>query len=156
MMNWANEVINEVGEMVIESGRCPPCLCFSGMMYPGDTIPHQVILKPIRERWRHGDWIKIYEDGSLEIHGRSDATLNRKGVRIGTSEIYAILDGIDRNKGQPYPEFGDWRRRCHAVICGLCMDEEDLTDGQSSRDQKNLTLSQGSPRHVPDRIRASP
>jgi acetoacetyl-CoA synthetase len=43
-------------------------------------------------KWRHGDWIKIFEDGSLVIHGRSDATLNRKGIRIGTAEIYAVLD----------------------------------------------------------------
>ena len=43
-------------------------------------------------KWRHGDWIKLFEDGSLVIKGRSDATLNRKGIRIGTAEIYAVLD----------------------------------------------------------------
>ncbi len=45
-------------------------------------------------KWRHGDWIKIFNSGSLIIQGRSDATLNRKGIRIGTAEIYAVLDGI--------------------------------------------------------------
>lgn len=44
--------------------------------------------------WRHGDWIEITERDGLVIYGRSDATLNRQGVRIGTAEIYSVLDGI--------------------------------------------------------------
>ena len=45
--------------------------------------------------WRHGDWIKITKNQGLVIYGRSDATLNRGGVRIGTSEIYRAVDKID-------------------------------------------------------------
>ena len=45
--------------------------------------------------WRHGDWITIDEDGSCVITGRSDATLNRGGVRIGTSEIYRVVEAVD-------------------------------------------------------------
>lgn len=44
--------------------------------------------------WRHGDWVKITPRGSLIIYGRSDATLNRQGIRIGTAEIYRSLDQI--------------------------------------------------------------
>lgn len=44
--------------------------------------------------WRHGDWIEIKDDGSCIIYGRSDATIKRKGVRIGTSEIYRIVEAI--------------------------------------------------------------
>jgi len=44
--------------------------------------------------WRHGDWITITERGSCIISGRSDATLNRGGVRIGTAEFYAVVEGI--------------------------------------------------------------
>lgn len=44
--------------------------------------------------WSHGDWIKIGKNGGVTIFGRSDATLNRGGVRIGTAEIYQVLDGI--------------------------------------------------------------
>ena len=43
--------------------------------------------------WRHGDWIEITERGTAIIHGRSDSTINRSGIRMGTSEIYrAVLD----------------------------------------------------------------
>ncbi len=45
--------------------------------------------------WRHGDWITIAEDGSCVISGRSDATLNRGGVRLGSAEFYAVVDSFD-------------------------------------------------------------
>ncbi len=45
--------------------------------------------------WRHGDWTKITERNSIIIYGRSDATLNRGGIRIGTSEIYRAVEGLD-------------------------------------------------------------
>ena len=45
--------------------------------------------------WRHGDWISIAEDGSSVIYGRSDATINRKGLRLGSAEIYQAVEGLD-------------------------------------------------------------
>jgi acetoacetyl-CoA synthetase len=42
--------------------------------------------------WRHGDWIRFYADGASVIYGRSDATINRHGIRMGTAEIYAALE----------------------------------------------------------------
>src|SRR5262249_24836003 len=45
--------------------------------------------------WRHGDWITISERGTCVITGRSDATLNRGGVRLGTSEFYSVVEGLD-------------------------------------------------------------
>ena len=45
--------------------------------------------------WRHGDWIKITERGSAVIYGRSDSTINRGGVRMGTSELYSAIEGVD-------------------------------------------------------------
>ena len=44
--------------------------------------------------WRHGDWIKITERGTAVIYGRSDSTINRGGVRMGTSEIYSAVEGV--------------------------------------------------------------
>jgi len=44
--------------------------------------------------WRHGDWIRIGEDGACVIYGRSDATINRQGLRMGTSEIYSAVEGL--------------------------------------------------------------
>ena len=45
--------------------------------------------------WRHGDWITIFEDGASVIYGRSDATINRKGLRMGSSEIYRAVEALD-------------------------------------------------------------
>jgi acetoacetyl-CoA synthetase len=44
--------------------------------------------------WRHGDWLRIGEDGGCVIYGRSDATINRQGLRMGTSEIYSAVEGL--------------------------------------------------------------
>src|SRR5258708_40089132 len=44
--------------------------------------------------WRHGDWIQITARGSAVIYGRSDSTLNRMGIRMGTSEIYRVVEGF--------------------------------------------------------------
>src|SRR3978361_250758 len=45
--------------------------------------------------WRHGDWIRITPRGSAVIYGRSDSTLNRGGVRMGTSEFYRVVEALD-------------------------------------------------------------
>ncbi len=44
--------------------------------------------------WRHGDWITLTSRGGVVIYGRSDSTLNRQGVRMGTSEIYHVVEGV--------------------------------------------------------------
>jgi acetoacetyl-CoA synthetase len=102
--------------------------------------------------WRHGDWITITERGTCVISGRSDATLNRGGVRIGTSEFYAVVEGL--------PEVAD------SVVIHLEETDElllfvalregvDLSDELRSRIVAELRSSL-SPRHVPDRIVAVP
>jgi acetoacetyl-CoA synthetase len=44
--------------------------------------------------WRHGDWVTMHSDGSVSIHGRSDSTLNRQGVRLGSSDFYDVLETL--------------------------------------------------------------
>jgi len=145
------DIKNEVGEMVIESPMPSMPVFFwndeSGARYKASYF------EAYPGRWRHGDWIKIYEDGSLEIHGRSDATLNRKGVRIGTSEIYAILDGISGIKDSLILnlEMGDDDKMPLFVV----MQDEPLTEDKITEIKRALR-SQGSPRHVPDVIREVP
>ena len=47
--------------------------------------------------WRHGDWIKVTARGSCIIYGRSDSTLNRGGIRMGTTDFYAVVEGFDHS-----------------------------------------------------------
>ena len=51
--------------------------------------------------WRHGDWIMMLPDGGCVIYGRSDATLNRGGVRMGTSEFYRVVEATAGDRRQP-------------------------------------------------------
>ena len=107
--------------------------------------------------WRHGDWITLHEDGSCVISGRSDSTLNRGGVRLGTSEFYAIVEEL--------PE----------VLDSLVIHLEDRNDEGTddlflfvvlipegeldSELRARITIAlrtQLSPRHVPDFVEAVP
>ena len=101
--------------------------------------------------WRHGDYIRITERNGVIIYGRSDATLNRDGVRIGTSEIYSAVESL--------PEIAD------SLVVGVeqpggqyfmplfvvLRDGEELTDALIAR-IKHVVRSQFSPRHVPDAV----
>lgn len=101
--------------------------------------------------WRHGDWLQITERDSLVILGRSDATLNRQGVRIGTAEIYRALDKIPELRDTliinlELPDGGDWMPLFVALQAGETLGEE-----LKSKIKKAL-LTAYSPRHVPDEI----
>jgi acetoacetyl-CoA synthetase len=103
--------------------------------------------------WRHGDWIEISSRNSVIIFGRSDATLNRDGVRIGTSEIYSALDNI--------PELADSLVVCIEKKGGkyfmplfVVMKEGYLLNDEIKKKIKSQLRSEYSPRHVPDEIYA--
>lgn len=101
--------------------------------------------------WRHGDWIKITDRESVVILGRSDATLNRQGVRIGTAEIYRALDQIPEIKDSliinlEKPDGTDWMPLFVLLNTGAKLD--DTLAGKI----KNALRTTYSPRHVPDTI----
>ena len=62
---------------------------------PGRRALPRGLLRRVPGVWRHGDWIRFTERGSCVVTGRSDATLNRGGVRLGTSELYAVVEELD-------------------------------------------------------------
>ena len=102
--------------------------------------------------WRHGDWITFTERGSCVISGRSDATLNRGGVRIGTAEFYAVVESL--------PEVADslvvhLEASDHLVLFLALRDGAVLTDELRARITRELRASL-SPRHVPDEMVAVP
>ena len=87
-----NAITNCLGEMVIEKPM--PSMPIYFWNDANNARYKSSYFEKFEDKWCHGDWIKIYDNGSLMIQGRSDATLNRKGIRIGTAEIYAVLDKI--------------------------------------------------------------
>ena len=97
--------------------------------------------------WHHGDFIEVNEHGGVTIFGRSDATLNPGGVRIGTAEIYRVVEGFDVVAdslviGQPID--GDER-----VILFIKMNEDESLSNELIAEVKTAIRNNCSPRHVP-------
>jgi acetoacetyl-CoA synthetase len=101
--------------------------------------------------WRHGDWIEITSRGTAVIYGRSDSTINRQGVRMGTSEIYravqAVPDVLDALVVDvPRPGTEGWMPLFVVLREGIALDEE-LVGAIKQRIRE-----QCSPRHVPNEV----
>jgi acetoacetyl-CoA synthetase len=102
--------------------------------------------------WRHGDWITITERGSCVITGRSDATLNRGGVRLGTAEFYAVVEGLPEVVDSLVVHLeGDDGGAGDLLLFVVLADGQDLDDALRGRIAGQLREAL-SPRHVPDEI----
>jgi len=102
--------------------------------------------------WRHGDWITIGQDGSCVITGRSDATLNRGGVRLGTAEFYSVVEALPQVVDSVVVHLEDTGDGGGELLLFVVLaDGVSLDDGLRAviRDQLRTALS---PRHVPDEI----
>lgn len=105
--------------------------------------------------WRHGDWMEITSHGGVIIYGRSDATLNRGGVRIGTSEIYRAVDKVKEVKDSLIVCLEKKGGEFWMPLFVVMQEGETLTD--EIKKKINTTLRNDySPRHVPDEIIAVP
>ena len=99
--------------------------------------------------WRHGDWIEITSRGTAVIYGRSDSTINRGGVRMGTSEIYRAVLALDEIVDAlvvDVREGGDWMALFVVLREGAALDDE-LRGAIARRVREDC-----SPRHVPDDV----
>jgi acetoacetyl-CoA synthetase len=144
-----NSVREQLGEMVIREPMPSMPIYFWGD--ENNSRYHSSYFEHYEGIWRHGDWIEITSRGSVIIFGRSDATLNRDGVRIGTSEIYSAVESI--------PEVAD------SII--VCIEKEGgqyfmplfvvLKEGNILTEDMKMKIKTRlrnlySPRHVPDEI----
>ena len=104
--------------------------------------------------WRHGDWIKITPTGEAVILGRSDSTLKRQGIRIGTSEIYSVLEDLSEISDcliVGYELSGEYRMPLFIVLEPGHELDSALNEKIRQKIRKRLT-----PRHLPDTIIAVP
>jgi acetoacetyl-CoA synthetase len=105
--------------------------------------------------WRHGDWVTMHSDGSITMHGRSDSTLNRHGVRLGSSDFYDVLDTLPEVAetlviGVEEPDDGYWLGLFVVPAAGHAVDD-------ALRQKIVTTLrTRLTPRHVPDEIIEAP
>ncbi|MEO8266627.1 MAG: acetoacetate--CoA ligase [Ilumatobacteraceae bacterium] len=106
--------------------------------------------------WRHGDWITLDDHGSCVITGRSDATLNRGGVRIGTSEIYRVVESIDGVSDSLIVHLEDSEGGgAGALVLFVAVADGVHVDSVTALIKQALRADL-SPRHVPDEIHALP
>ena len=148
-----NPLEDEVGEMVVVQPM--PSMPTGFWNDPDGSRYRESYFDMYPGVWRHGDWVRITPRGTLVIYGRSDATLNRQGVRIGTAEIYRTLDRIPDISDSlvvnlELPQ-GRFFMPLFIVLCpGVSLDE---------RLRQTIVCAlrtEHSPRHVPDAIVAAP
>jgi len=101
--------------------------------------------------WRHGDWIMILPDGGCVIYGRSDATLNRGGVRMGTSEFYRVVERLPEVADSLVIDTGQLGREGRLILYVALADGHPLTETLTAK-IRSLLRAELSPRHVPDEI----
>jgi len=140
---------DEVGEMVIVN-RMPSMPVFF-WNDEGNERYKESYFQQYPNVWRHGDWIKITSHHTVIVYGRSDATLNRGGVRIGTSEIYRALDKIEAVKDSLIVCIEKQNGKFWMPLFVILKDGFSLSN--EIKQNINTTLrTLYSPRHVPDEI----
>ncbi len=141
-------VINKQGELVCTAPF--PSMPIYFWNDPDGKKYHSAYFDVYPGVWRHGDFIEINDRGGVVIYGRSDATLNPGGVRIGTAEIYRQVEQLEEIEdsivvGQ------DWKNDVRVVLFVKMAPGYELTD-ELKKKIKNTIRVNASPRHVPAKI----
>jgi acetoacetyl-CoA synthetase len=145
-------VIGEVGELVITAPM--PSMPVAFWDDPDGSRLRDAYYSVYPGVWRHGDWIRIDEDGSCVISGRSDSTLNRGGVRMGTAEFYRVVEelpGVADSLVIDTSGAGEEGRLLLFLVLEPGVNLEDVRDEVRAAIRRDL-----SPRHIPDEIVAIP
>ncbi|WP_433267291.1 acetoacetate--CoA ligase [Actinosynnema sp. CS-041913] len=142
-------MVDEVGELVITEPMPSMPVYFWGDQ-DGSRL-HEAYFDTFPGVWRHGDWIRVTERGSAVIYGRSDSTLNRGGVRMGTSEFYRVVEGLPGVVDSLVIDTSGAGRTDGELLCFLVL-EDGVTLPDVEPRLKSELRTNLSPRHVPDRF----
>ncbi|MEV8022908.1 acetoacetate--CoA ligase [Streptomyces sp. NPDC086554] len=146
-------VTDQVGELTIT--RPMPSMPLYFWNDPDGTRYRDAYFSTYPGVWRHGDWITRTAHGSVIVHGRSDSTLNRNGVRLGSADIHDVVERLPEIAeslviGAEEPDGGYWMPLFVVLADGAVLDD-------ALRDTIRRAIRTGaSPRHVPDEIRQVP
>ncbi len=142
-------VIDRVGELVCTAPFVSMPVCFWND--PDNEKYRTAYFDHFPGVWRHGDYIKITPRGGIVVYGRSDATLNPGGVRIGTAEIYAPVESMEEIDDSIVVEQKIDDSTSRIVLFVVLADGIELDDDLRDRIRKRIR-EQASPRHVPSLI----
>ncbi|MEU6841637.1 acetoacetate--CoA ligase [Streptomyces sp. NPDC046716] len=142
-------VTDDVGELVVT--RPMPSMPLRFWNDPDGERYRAAYFTPWPDVWRHGDWTTVTARGSVVVSGRSDSTLNRHGVRLGSADVYAVVDEIPYVSeslviGAELPDGGYWMPLFVVTAPGTT-----LTDAHREEIRTALR-THASPRHVPDDV----
>jgi len=146
-------VTGEVGELVITGPM--PSMPAGFWNDPGGERYRASYFAAYPGVWRHGDWILMLADGGCVIFGRSDATLNRGGVRMGTSEFYRVVERLPEIADSLVVDTGQLGADGRLILYVVLTPGHELDDGLIAR-LKAALRAELSPRHVPDEIHQVP
>ena len=144
-------VIDEVGELVLTAPM--PSMPVYLWNDPDGLRYRESYFEMYPGVWRHGDWIKITSMGCCIIYGRSDATLNRGGVRMGTSEYYRVVEKMPEVLDSLVVDTGELGRQGRLLLFVVLRGGAQLDEAMRGR-IKELLRRELSPRHVPDEMYA--
>lgn len=145
-----HELVDEVGELVVTTPM--PSMPVKLWDDPDGTRLREAYFDDFPGVWRHGDWVRVTPRGSYVIYGRSDSTLNRGGVRMGTADFYAVVEGFDEVVEAlviDTTELGS--REEGALLCFLVLAPGAGLEAVEPVLRRALR-TELSPRHVPDRF----
>jgi acetoacetyl-CoA synthetase len=137
-------VVGQLGELVITEPM--PSMPLRFWNDPGDARYRESYFSVYPGIWRHGDWIEITQRGSATLHGRSDATINRGGVRMGSSEIYRAVLAVPEVQDALVVDVEGW------MPLFVTLREGAVLDDQLTAEIKRRVREDCSPRHVPNEI----
>lgn len=152
---WDDEgraLVDEVGELVLTEPL--PSMPIGFWNDPGNERFKASYFGVYPGVWRHGDWIKLKPTGASVIYGRSDSTLNRGGVRMGTSEFYRVVEGLPEIADSLVVDTGSLADAVGTLWLFVVLKPGVELDTALRRKLKDTLKTELSPRHVPDEIRA--
>lgn len=144
-----NDLIDEVGELVMTEPM--PSMPLYFWNDAGNKRYHESYFEMYPGRWRHGDWIRITPRGGVVIYGRSDTTINRHGIRMGTSEIYRVVEGFPEILDSLVVDLEYLGRESYMPLFVVMRPGHELDDDLAARIKQTIR-TELSARHVPNEI----
>ncbi len=141
-------VIEELGELVITEPM--PSMPLYFWNDPDGERYRESYFSLYQGIWRHGDWLELFADGAAVLHGRSDATINRGGIRMGSSEIYRSVLALPQIEDALVVDVDGWMPLFVKLRDGASLDD------RLQSEIKRRVREECSPRHVPNEIFAVP
>ena len=147
-----NSTTNEKGELVCKTAF--PSMPVYFWNDPDGAKYHDAYFAVYPNIWHHGDYILINDHGGIQMHGRSDATLNPGGVRIGTAEIYRVVENMKEIADSVV--IGHHTENDEEVVLFVKLEESHQLDDDLKHKIRSLIRKSCSPRHVPAKVLDTP